>query len=248
LGNELVIPPAKVIWHDLECGAYREDLALWRTLAHRADGPILDLGAGTGRVSLDLARAGHVIIALDSDADLLHALRTRAQASGLAVETRLADARDFSIAEPVSLCLVPMQTVQLLSGSADRLALLRCAHRALMPGGRLALALADALEPFSVADGAPEPLPDVGEFDGTVYASRPLAIHARDDGFMLERRRETVTPAGELTTEPDLILLQAIDPSELEAEGRAAGFTVAPREQIATSAEYVGSVVVMLDA
>jgi SAM-dependent methyltransferase len=221
---------------------------LWRTLAHRADGPILDLGAGTGRVSLDLARAGHVIIALDSDADLLHALRTRAQASGLAVETRLADARDFSIAEPVSLCLVPMQTVQLLSGSADRLALLRCAHRALMPGGRLALALADALEPFSVADGAPEPLPDVGEFDGTVYSSRPLAIHAQDDGFVLERRRETVTPAGELTTEPDLILLQAVDPGQLEAEGRAAGFTVAARGEIATSADYVGSVVVMLDA
>jgi SAM-dependent methyltransferase len=243
-----VIPPATVIWHDLECGAYREDLALWRRLARSADGPVLDLGAGTGRVSLDLARRGHRVIALDHDAELLAALQDRARAASLAVTTMLADARDFVVGESVSLGLVPMQTVQLLGGSADRLALLRCAHRALGPGGRLALAVADALEPFSVADGAPEPLPDVGEFDGTVYSSRPLAIHAQDDGFVLERRRETVTPVGELTTEPDLILLQAIDPSELEAEGRAAGFTVAPREQIATSAEYVGSVVVMLDA
>jgi SAM-dependent methyltransferase len=243
-----VIPPATVIWHDLECGAYREDLALWRRLAHRRDEPILELGAGTGRVSLDLARTGHLIIALDRDAELLQALRTRAQIAGLAVETVLADVCDFSLPRPVGLCLVPMQTVQLLSGPADRLALLRCAHRALVPGGRLALAVADALEPFSVADGAPEPLPDVGEFDGTVYSSRPLAIHARDGGFVLERRRETVTPAGELTTEPDLILLQALDPGQLEAEGRTAGFTVAPRGQVATSAEYVGSAVVMLDA
>jgi SAM-dependent methyltransferase len=234
-----VIPPATVIWHDLECGAYREDLALWRRLARSADGPVLDLGAGTGRVSLDLARRGHRVIALDHDAELLAALQDRARAASLAVTTMLADARDFVVGESVSLGLVPMQTVQLLGGSADRLALLRCAHRALGPGGRLALAVADVGQRLRGA---------VGEFDGTVYSSRPLAIHAQDDGFVLERRRETVTPVGELTTEPDLILLQAIDPSELEAEGRAAGFTVAPREQIATSAEYVGSVVVMLDA
>ena len=243
-----MIPPVNVIWHDLECGAYHEDLALWRGLAAGTPGPILDLGAGTGRVSLDLARAGHTVIALDRDAELLAALRARAEQSRAAVTTMLADACDFSLAAPVSLCLVPMQTVQLLSGSAQRLALLRCAHRALVPGGRLALAVADTLEPFSVADGAPEPLPDVGEFDGTVYSSRPLAIRAQANGFVLERRRETVTPAGMLTTEPDHILLQAVDPEQLEAEGHAAGFTVAPRGAIAMSADYVGSVVVMLDA
>src|SRR4051794_40089314 len=46
------------LWHDLECGAYREDLALWHTLAGVTGGPVLDVGAGTGRVSLDLAARG----------------------------------------------------------------------------------------------------------------------------------------------------------------------------------------------
>ena len=40
-----------VIWHDLECGAYAEDLPLWRALAAEHGDPVLDVGAGTGRVS-----------------------------------------------------------------------------------------------------------------------------------------------------------------------------------------------------
>ena len=45
-----------VVWHDVECGRYSADLALWRELAAREPGPVLDVGAGTGRVALD-ARA-----------------------------------------------------------------------------------------------------------------------------------------------------------------------------------------------
>jgi SAM-dependent methyltransferase len=237
----------KVIWHDLECGAYREDLALWERLARRAEGPVLDIGAGSGRVSLRLAGAGHAVVALDHDAELLAALRTRAARARVTVETRLADARDFTLAAPVALCIVPMQTVQLLAGEAERAALLRCAHAALAPGGRLALAIADELEVFEVAQGSPTPLPDVGEFDGTVYSSRPLAIRADAAGFVLERRRETVSPAGELACETDLVRLAALDPEQLELEAEAAGFSVAPRDAIATTADYVGSAVVMLD-
>ena len=47
-----------VVWHDVECGRYDADLPLWRELAASARRPVLDVGAGTGRVALDLARAG----------------------------------------------------------------------------------------------------------------------------------------------------------------------------------------------
>ena len=47
-----------VVWHDLECSGYDEDLPLWHALAAETGGPVLDVGAGTGRVSLELADAG----------------------------------------------------------------------------------------------------------------------------------------------------------------------------------------------
>ena len=69
---------AAVIWHDVECGSYAEDLPLWRSLAAEYGDPVLDVGAGTGRVTLDLARAGYRVTALDRDPDLLAALGDRA--------------------------------------------------------------------------------------------------------------------------------------------------------------------------
>jgi SAM-dependent methyltransferase len=134
----------EVVWHDVECGAYAEDLPLWRDLAMVHGGPILDVGAGTGRVTLHLAGQGHTVVALDRSADLLAALRARA--SGLAVETVVADARDVDLAgRRFGLILVPMQTIQLLGGADGRAAFLRCARPALAPSGLLAIAIADAL-------------------------------------------------------------------------------------------------------
>jgi len=81
------------IWHDLECGGYSEDLALWRELADRSGGPVLDVGAGTGRVTLELAAHDVEVVALDIDEPLLAALEVRA--AELPVATVLADARQF---------------------------------------------------------------------------------------------------------------------------------------------------------
>ena len=118
-----------VIWHDLECGAYTADLPFWSELARDVRGPVLDIGAGTGRVALALARSGRAVIALEREASLAQELRRRAR--GLALEVIVADACDFQLAAPVALAIVPMQTIHLL---ADRPAFLGCARRALAPG------------------------------------------------------------------------------------------------------------------
>ena len=107
---------------------------------------MLDVGAGTGRVTLDLAAGGVSVVALDVDAALLEALEHRA--AGLPVETIVADARELALGRRVSLVLVPMQTLQLLGGPRGRAAFLRRALAHLEPGGLLAAALGDAMDCF----------------------------------------------------------------------------------------------------
>jgi SAM-dependent methyltransferase len=232
------------IWHDLECGAYVEDLALWRTLAVEHRDPLLDLGAGTGRIALDLARRGVRVTALDRDPELLAELRRRGE--GLPLDTVAADAREFSLGRPFPFCIVPMQTIQLLDGAAGRAAFLTCARAHLEPGGALAIALADELEPYETVPGGPSPLPDIRELDGVVYASRPTAVREDGDGFILERRREVVTADGTRSVQDNTTRLDRLGPAQLEAEADAVGLAVVGRAQIPFTAEYVGSTVVIL--
>jgi SAM-dependent methyltransferase len=238
---------SKAIWHDLECGSYTADLMFWRALAQRIGGPVLDVGAGTGRTTLELAREGHEVTAIDLDDHLLGELRERA--GGLEVTTIVADARSFWFELSFPLIIMPMQTIQLLGGADGRAAFLECAAFHLESPGVLAIAIADDLELFDVTGGTvPGPLPDVVEHDGVVYSSRPVAVRGDGDGFQLERRRETVTADGRLTTEQDLIHLDHVDPETLEREGEAAGLRAASRMEIAATEDYVGSTVVMFRA
>jgi SAM-dependent methyltransferase len=226
-----------VVWHDIECGRYRADLDLWGELATAAGpAPIVEIGAGTGRVTLDLARRGHAMIALERDPALAAELRRRA--SGLAVEVLEADACDFALSAAVDLCIVPMQTVQLLE---DRPAFLRCARRALRPGGRLALAILPAeLHPFEI-----ELEPDVLERDGARYLSAPTALRKTPTKVVLERRR-VVTGARELSPALDVVELARLTPRGLAAEAAAEGFEWLATRHIPPTDEHAGSDIVLL--
>jgi SAM-dependent methyltransferase len=232
------------VWHDLECGAYDADLPLWRGLADQHGDPVLDVGAGTGRTSLDLARHGASVTALDHDPELIAELARRAR--GLKITTVVADARQFDLGRRFALCIVPMQTLQLLDGGQGRASFLRCAKAHLRAGAILAVALAVELEVFAVPDDSPVPLPDICEREGVLYSSQPTAVRAVDDGFILERRRETVTPDGRLSVVRDTIRLQRLAAEQLEAEARAAGFSPAGRKTIPLTRDYAGSTVVMV--
>ncbi len=81
-----------------------------------------------------------------------------------------------------------------------------------------------------------------------MYASQPTAIRANDGAFVLERRRETVSPSGERTVEQNAVALDRLSPAELEQQAAAAGFTPARRATISPTPQYAGSEVVILSA
>ena len=270
IGDRRGGPPDAVLWHDLECGGYTADLALWRELAGDPDalaGPVLDLGAGTGRVALDLARRGHEVVALDLDDTLLGALRERAR--GLAVEAVRGDAGAFTLGRTFALVLAPMQTAQLLGGADGVRGLLRSTRDHLRPGGVLAAALAEAIpfdtglaqrrEPTAkpLVDGrtagslptVEPPAPDVHEADGWVYTSLPVAVLPDVDASgaaWLERRRETIDPLGARTCELDRVRLEAVRLVDLYRAAVADGFQALPPRVVAETEGHVASEVALL--
>jgi SAM-dependent methyltransferase len=249
----------ELVWHELECGSYRADLPLWRELAEEYRGAILDVGSGAGRVALDLARAGHRVTALDLDHDLLCVLSERD--ADMNVETVCGDARSFELSRhDFGLCVVPMQTVQLLGGSAGRIAFLRRARAHLRPGGLLACAIVTTLEPFDCAEGDVGPSAEIAHVDGLLYVSRAVRVCALRRGFLIERERRilppgkpgssgvSTAPAVETAAVRSVIELDRMSASQLECEALQAGLRPQPKREVAPTDDHVGSAVVMLHA
>jgi SAM-dependent methyltransferase len=228
------------IWHDVEHGSYDADLPLWRELAAASGGPILDLGAGTGRVAVDLAAQGHQVVALDSDPGLLAKLAERSAS----VTTVHADARSFALGVDFPLILAPMQLPQILGGRDGRFAMLERVHAHLPEGGLFAAALSDPNDAVPEELVAP-PLPDIIERNGWVFSSQPLSMYEQGGCVVIERRRQAVSPSGEIQQEDARIELDVVSVDEFEAEALTAGLRPAARKTVPETRDHIGSTVVM---
>lgn len=231
------------IWHDLECGGYAEDFALWRALAGRTGGPVLDVGAGTGRVTLELARTGVEVVALEVAAPLVAALECRA--AGLPVETVVADARELDLDRRFALIIVPMQTLQLFGGQAGRAAFFRTALAHLEPGGLLAAAVADAIDCFDDEHTLPPP-PDAREILGIHFTSQLLGVVEENGRAAIHRRREIAHACGRRETHDVVVHLDRVSAYDVAKEAHHIGFLTEPSLYIPDTERYLGSTVVVL--
>jgi SAM-dependent methyltransferase len=239
-----------VVWHDVECGGYGGDLRLWEELASERPGPVLELGAGTGRVALHLARRGHRVVAVERDPSLAAELARRAAAAGLELEVIVADARELSLDRGFELILAAMQFLQLFLDAGERRALLAACRAHLAPRGLLAAAVIEGV-PESILPPEPgdsTPLPDVRELEGVVYSSLPLGVSVGAGVMESRRRRERVTAGGEIDAETHVDRLALLDPARVEAEAESVGLRGHRRVEVAATEAHVGSIVLILRA
>ncbi len=131
-------------YYDFLHGDMEEDLPMWLALAAAADGPILEVGCGTGRLLGPLAQTGHTVTGIDLSETALSAARAKLSASGLTerVSTFRADMRQFDLpCQGFALALLPLNTFMHCHTVADQLTTLQSIHKHLRPGGQLVIDL-----------------------------------------------------------------------------------------------------------
>lgn len=115
------------------------DVAFYVELARTADGPVVELAIGSGRVAIPVARVtGKRVIGVDSSPAMLEQARVRAAEAGVELDLREGDMRDFAIDEPAALIYCPFRALLHLPTWADRRRTFERVAASLRPGGRFA--------------------------------------------------------------------------------------------------------------
>jgi len=116
-----------------------EDVPFYVRLAQEADGPVVELAVGNGRVAIPVARAlGRGVIGIDSSPSMLDQARTAADRAGVDLDLRLGDMRDLELDEPAALVYCPFRALLHLRTWSDRRQTFERVADTLRPGGRFA--------------------------------------------------------------------------------------------------------------
>lgn len=120
-------------------GHMTADVAFYVELARQADGPLVELAVGNGRVAIPVAQAtGRHVIGIDSSPAMLAQARVRAAEASVDLDLREGDMRDLRLDEPAALIYCPFRALLHLPTWADRRRTFERVAAALRPEGRFA--------------------------------------------------------------------------------------------------------------
>lgn len=207
--------------YDLLNDGYRDDLAFYRGLAADHGGPVLELGAGSGRVTAALAREGFEVLAVEPAAAMRARGIARLTTAGLAERVSWIDAdmRDLALGVRVPLVIAPFHALMHLPSIADQDAALAAARAHLAPGGSFA---ADVYVPRFGPDGVVRVEPDWHGLDGDLFVWQqhdPVA-----QVVVTEHRLDRIDPDGRVRRRQARLQQRYYQRFELERALRAAGF------------------------
>jgi SAM-dependent methyltransferase len=116
-----------------------EDVNFYVGLAAEAEGPVVELAVGTGRVAIPIAvRTHRRVIGIDVSRAMLETAARNAAAADVELELRVGDMRELELDEPTDLVICPARSLLHLRGHDERVAVFRSVAAALRPGGRFA--------------------------------------------------------------------------------------------------------------
>jgi SAM-dependent methyltransferase len=158
-------PEAFAANYDRWAADMTEDVPFYVELAKEADGPIVELAVGSGRVAIPVAEASdRKVIGIDSSPAMLTQARA---AGGDVLDLRLGDIRTFVLDEPAALIYCPFRALLHLPTWADRRVVFDRVATALRPGGRFAwnaFAFDHAIAARLDGQRQEEPIPHVNRY------------------------------------------------------------------------------------
>ncbi len=210
------------------CLPFAEDLDFWRRSAADARGPVLELMAGTGRISLPLVRSGVRLIAVDSSLAMLAVLHQKLRRQGQRAAIVCADVRALPMSARFGLALWPFNGLSELTSAADRQRALGEAAALLSPQGRLICTLHNPPVRLRTVDGRWQslgtfPRPGGGEIEFSIR----VEIESESGLVSGRQRYREIDGAGrQLGTRSLPVRFALPGRDELEAAAGAAGLEV----------------------
>jgi SAM-dependent methyltransferase len=210
--------------YEQQYASYRDDLGFYRNLARNYGSPVLELGAGTGRVTRALAASGHEVVAVEPSGKMLARAKHNLEAEGLSEQITWVqeDARNLELDTHFPLIIAPFNMLMHLYTLADQDAALSQVRHHLERGGRFACDLYN---------------PHFGQLDvlrrepywANVAADSELFVlqHHDADTQVLESRYylDTVAASNTLTRQVFSLTQRYYYRFELERALQAAGFS-----------------------
>jgi SAM-dependent methyltransferase len=144
--EQRIVKQAAPSWDEAFSHRYEEwsahmtvDIPFYVKLARNAEGPLVELAVGNGRVAIPVAQAtGRTVIGIDSSPAMLEQARCRAAEAGVQLDLRAADMRDLALDQPAALIYCPFRALLHLPSWADRRRTFERVAVSLRPGGRFA--------------------------------------------------------------------------------------------------------------
>ncbi|MDQ8187630.1 class I SAM-dependent methyltransferase [Pelagicoccus sp. SDUM812002] len=182
-----------------------EDLSFYQWFVDLVDGPILDLGCGTGRILLPFAEDGKEVVGLDGSQTMLDLCASRLESAGATAELVRGDMRDFDLGDRrFGSILVPGFSVQMLLEDVELEACFDCCRKHLREDGQLIVSthmpwemIWDGRESCPMEERKRVDLPEIGE---QLVAFQAWQIDTHKQRLVLKNRFERWDAAGDLVS------------------------------------------------